>query len=88
MRPARPTPRARALAASSVLFGMAHSYQGVSGMIATALVGAAFGWVYLETGSLLLPVLLHAALDISSMTSAWLVLRARRAPAEARRAQT
>ena len=64
-----------ALAASSVLFGLAHSYQGVPGMIATALVGAAFGWVYLETGSLLLPVLLHAALDISSMTTAWLVLR-------------
>ncbi len=64
-----------ALAASSVLFGLAHTYQGLSGVLATGLVGALFGWVYLETGSLLLPMLLHAALDVSSMVTAWLVLR-------------
>jgi len=64
-----------ALAASSLLFGLAHSYQGIRGVLLTGLIGALFGWVYLETGSLLLPMLLHAALDISSMVTAWLVLR-------------
>lgn len=64
-----------ALAASSLLFGLAHLYQGKWGVPATALLGALFGWVYIETGSLLLPILLHAALDISSMVTAWIVLR-------------
>lgn len=64
-----------ALAASSILFGLAHLYQGRLGVLVTAVLGALFGWIYLETGSLLLPILLHAALDLSQMTSAWLVLR-------------
>ncbi|HEV7660312.1 MAG TPA: CPBP family intramembrane glutamic endopeptidase [Allosphingosinicella sp.] len=65
-----------ALAASSLLFGLAHLYQGKWGVPVTALLGALFGWVYIETGSLLLPILLHAAVDISSMVTAWIVLRA------------
>lgn len=64
-----------ALAASSILFGLAHTYQGPWGVVLTGLVGAVFGWLYLETGSLLLPMLLHAVLDISSFVTAWLVLR-------------
>jgi len=71
-----------ALAASSVLFGLAHSYQGFSGMVVTGFLGALFGWVYLATGSLFLPMLLHAALDISSMTTAWIVLRGKPEVAE------
>lgn len=64
-----------ALAASSLLFGLGHLYQGKWGVPVTALLGALFGWVYLETGSLLLPIILHAAVDISAMVTAWLVLR-------------
>ncbi|HTU09435.1 MAG TPA: CPBP family intramembrane glutamic endopeptidase [Allosphingosinicella sp.] len=64
-----------ALAASSLLFGFAHLYQGPTGVLVTTLMGALFGWLYLETGSLLLPILLHAAVDISAMVTAWLVLR-------------
>jgi CAAX protease family protein len=64
-----------ALAASSLLFGLAHLYQGKWGVPTTALLGALFGWVYIETGSLILPMLLHAALDISAMVTAWIVLR-------------
>jgi membrane protease YdiL (CAAX protease family) len=64
-----------ALAASSLLFGLAHLYQGKWGVPVTALLGALFGWVYIETGSLLPPILLHAALDISAMVTAWIVLR-------------
>jgi membrane protease YdiL (CAAX protease family) len=66
-----------ALAASSVLFGLAHLYQGKLGLAVTTLLGAGLGWIYLETGSLLLPVLLHALVDISSMVTAWIVLRPR-----------
>lgn len=69
-----------ALAASSLLFGMAHLYQGRWGVPVTTLLGALFGWLYIETGSLLLPILLHAAVDISAMVTAWLVLRAAAAP--------
>jgi membrane protease YdiL (CAAX protease family) len=64
-----------ALAASSLLFGFAHLYQGKVGVLVTTILGVLFGWLYLETGSLLLPIALHAALDLSQMTSAWLVLR-------------
>jgi len=64
-----------ALVASSVLFGLAHLYQGKWGVLMTTLLGATLGWVYIETGSLLLPMLLHAAIDISSMVTAWIVLR-------------
>jgi membrane protease YdiL (CAAX protease family) len=64
-----------ALAAASLLFGLAHLYQGKWGVPMTALIGALFGWVYIETGSLILPIILHAALDISAMVTAWIVLR-------------
>jgi membrane protease YdiL (CAAX protease family) len=64
-----------ALAASSLLFGFAHFYQGKLGLLTTTALGAAFGWLYLETGSLLLPMLLHAAVDVSAMVTAWIVLR-------------
>jgi uncharacterized protein len=69
-----------ALAASSLLFGLAHLYQGKWGVPVTALLGALFGWVYLETGSLILPILLHAALDLSAMVTAWIVLRGAEPP--------
>ena len=65
-----------ALAASSILFGFAHFYQGRLGTLVTTLLGGALGWLYLETGSLLLPMILHAAVDISAMLTAYIVLRA------------
>ena len=70
-----------AIAASSLLFGFAHFYQGKLGTLVTALLGALFGWLYVETGSLLLPILLHAAVDLSAMVTAWIVLRPRPAGA-------
>lgn len=64
-----------ALAASSVLFGFAHFYQGRLGVVMTTLLGAGFGYLYLRTGSLILPILLHIAVDVSAMVTAWIVLR-------------
>jgi membrane protease YdiL (CAAX protease family) len=64
-----------ALAAAAILFGIAHFYQGVAGTLLTAVLGLAFGFIYVETGSLALPIALHAAVDISAMVTAWIVLR-------------
>lgn len=68
-----------AIGGSALLFGFAHFYQGKLGVVATTALGAAFGWIFVETGSLLLPILLHCAVDISAMVTAWIVLRNRSA---------
>ena len=49
---------------AAVLFGLAHAYQGLTGMLATGVVGAALTSLYLGTGSLLLPMVLHVLLDL------------------------
>lgn len=72
-----------AIAASSLLFGMAHFYQGRFGTLMTTLLGAGLGWIYVETGSLILPMALHAAVDVSAMVTAWIVLRTNGPPASA-----
>lgn len=45
-------------------FGFIHIYQGVEGMLRTGLMGAALLGLYLLSGSLWLPMLVHAAVDI------------------------
>jgi membrane protease YdiL (CAAX protease family) len=49
---------------AAVAFGLAHAYQGRVGIVTTALLGGVMAAVYLQTGSLLLPVLLHAVIDL------------------------
>jgi uncharacterized protein len=49
---------------AAVAFGLAHAYQGRAGIVTTALLGGVMAGLYLQTGSLLLPVLLHAAIDL------------------------
>jgi uncharacterized protein len=49
--------------AGGLCLGLAHAYQGWGGMAMTAVVGCALGGLYAASGSLLLPILLHAALD-------------------------
>jgi membrane protease YdiL (CAAX protease family) len=49
---------------AAVAFGLAHAYQGRSGIVTTGLLGGVMAALYLQTGSLLLPVLLHAAIDL------------------------
>lgn len=51
---------------SSVVFGMAHMYQGATGMLRTGAIGAAFAGLYLLTGSIWAPILCHMAMDIVS----------------------
>jgi membrane protease YdiL (CAAX protease family) len=47
----------------SVFFGLAHLYQGWQGMLGTGIVGLAMGGLYVATGSLLMPMVVHAAID-------------------------
>ena len=49
---------------AGVAFGLAHAYQGRAGIALTGVLGGVMAVLYLGTGSLLLPVLLHAAIDL------------------------
>ena len=48
----------------SVAFGFAHLYQGWRGMAGSTAMGFLFGMLYIETGSLLVPMAVHAAVDL------------------------
>jgi membrane protease YdiL (CAAX protease family) len=52
------------VAISALAFGLGHSYQGVGGVVRVTLIGVAFGAYYLLTGSIWLPIVVHAVLDI------------------------
>jgi membrane protease YdiL (CAAX protease family) len=52
-----------AIVAAILAFGVGHAYQGVQGIVATGVTGAIYLAMYLLTGSLLAPIVLHAALD-------------------------
>jgi membrane protease YdiL (CAAX protease family) len=52
------------VAVAGVAFGLAHAYQGRAGIVLTGALGGVMAVLYLGTGSLLLPVLLHAAIDL------------------------
>lgn len=45
-------------------FGLAHAYQGIAGIVTTGLLGSVLAAVYLDTGSLLVPIALHAMIDL------------------------
>jgi membrane protease YdiL (CAAX protease family) len=49
---------------STIGFGLAHAYQGLRQVPQITAVGAAFAVLYLISGSIWLPIILHAAVDI------------------------
>lgn len=49
---------------SALIFGIAHAYQGASGIAKTGPVGLIMAAMYVVSGSLWLPMMLHAAIDI------------------------
>jgi membrane protease YdiL (CAAX protease family) len=53
-----------ALVMSACVFGIAHVYQGIMGMVQTAILGAVFGVLFVTTGSLFFPMVLHALVDL------------------------
>jgi uncharacterized protein len=52
-----------AVLGSSIIFAMAHAYQGVKAIAVIFPVGLLFAFLYLYSGSLLPPMLLHAAVN-------------------------
>jgi membrane protease YdiL (CAAX protease family) len=58
---------------AAACFGLVHFYQGATGMIVTAIAGILFTFLYVQSGSLLLPILLHILIDLR-----WVLLPARR----------
>jgi membrane protease YdiL (CAAX protease family) len=48
---------------TSIAFGVGHIYQGAASVPRVVLLGGVFAGLYLLTGSVWLPMLLHAALD-------------------------
>jgi membrane protease YdiL (CAAX protease family) len=52
------------IVASSLLFGFCHIYQGWFGVLGTSLAGFCLAFLYAGTGSLLVPIVVHAALDL------------------------
>jgi uncharacterized protein len=56
---------ALALLISSVFFGLGHGYQGVSGIISTGCIGGFMAIIFFVSGSLWLPMIVHAFLDLN-----------------------
>ena len=53
-----------AVLASSLLFGWAHIYQGYAGVARVTVIGLVMAGVYLLSGSIWVPVAVHALADI------------------------
>jgi len=68
-------PTVAAWLAGALLFGMAHAYQGSGGVLRTGLVGAGLVALYVISGSLWLPMILHAFVDVNSGLLAYAYLK-------------
>ena len=55
-----------AVVVAIVAFGLAHAYQGIRGIVWTGVMGAVFLGLYLLTGSLVAPIVLHATVDLAN----------------------
>jgi uncharacterized protein len=56
-----------ALVISSVIFGLNHLYEGIHGVVGSALAGFLFGLLFLLGGNLLLPIVVHALVDLRAL---------------------
>ena len=55
-----------AVGLSSVIFGMGHAYQGFPGILKTTLVGMVMALLTVFSGSLLVAMVLHTVIDVTS----------------------
>ena len=55
-----------ALALSVLVFGALHVYQGAVGMVVTMLIGAFLMMLYVATGSIVVPIVVHVLIDLRS----------------------
>lgn len=56
---------------TAAVFGVNHAYQGAAGALKTGIAGFAFGGLFLLTGNLALPMVLHAAIDLQAVFILW-----------------
>jgi CAAX protease family protein len=56
-----------ALLISSAIFGLNHLYAGIGGLFGSALAGFLFGLLFWVGGNLLLPIVLHALVDLRAL---------------------
>jgi membrane protease YdiL (CAAX protease family) len=63
------------LVIASVAFGAGHAVQGADAMVATALLGAFWGVVYLRRKSIVTPMISHAAFDLLQVVLLFVVAR-------------
>jgi CAAX protease family protein len=49
---------------AAAMFGLAHTYQRITGVLLTGIVGAVFCVLYVAAGSLLVPIALHILMDV------------------------
>ncbi len=54
------------LLVSSIVFGLAHAYQGRNGIIGASVLGVLFGAVFVLSGTLILGQILHTAIDLNN----------------------
>src|SRR5262249_13317990 len=56
---------------TSLLFGIGHAYQGWRGIASTTVSGLIFGTLYVISGSLLLPAVVHSAGNLQGVLILW-----------------
>jgi membrane protease YdiL (CAAX protease family) len=64
-----------AVALQALLFGLLHAYQGLGGVVLTAVIGLAFGIIWLGSGrNLWAGIVIHGLIDSVSLTVLFLGL--------------
>jgi membrane protease YdiL (CAAX protease family) len=59
----------------SITFGAGHYVQGVQGIVTAGLYGLIFGIVYLQSRSLIAPIIAHSAYDSLALLTYWFFVR-------------
>ena len=57
---------------SAIYFGLAHMYQGWSGVITTGIIGFIVGLIFMKEKTLLIPILIHGIYDMIGITLIYL----------------
>ena len=68
-------PTAWAFVVATLVFGVGHAYQGVSGIAKTTLIGAILAALTYASGTLLPAIVLHVAVDAINGNLAYNLLR-------------
>ena len=66
---------------TSLVFGIGHAYQGWGGIASTTVSGLIFGTLYVMSGSLLLPAVVHSAGNLQGVLILWPQLDVEPSPA-------